>query len=120
MIKLNSSKIKAKEITEKFDAGRGAIQLAVLGILLRGKQCGYQIGKEMRIADVSLKVNFGVLYPLLERMEKKGLIKGHQEKGRGPLGTHVYEITPAGRKALRRSEETWLRMIQQIKRLIRA
>lgn len=120
MIKRKRSSKKTQEFADKFEAGRGAIRLAVLGILLRDEQCGYQIAKQMRAADLNLDTNYGVLYPLLARMEHDRLIQGHWEKGRGQVGLYVYKITPAGKKALQRSEKTWLRMIQHIKRLIHA
>mgnify|MGYP001570974149 CR=1 FL=1 len=73
----------------------------------------------MRTTDEALFINFGILYPFLERMERKGLVRSAWVK-RGPeRKIHVYEITAAGRKALEKTESTWLRVIKQLKNMIR-
>jgi PadR family transcriptional regulator PadR len=111
---------EAKETSEKFAVGGGTIQIAILGLLRRGGQCGYQIVKELRERDEALDVKYGALYPLLEKLERKGLIKGRWEEGRGQKGLHVYSLTPEGRKALDKSHATWLRVVSQVRSLMSA
>lgn len=111
---------EAKAILEKFDVGRGPIQIAILGLLRRGGQCGYKIAKALRERDETLDLQYGVLYPLLEKMERKGLIRGRWEEGRGQKGLHIYEMTPAGRRSLEKSHSTWLRLVSQLRSLMTA
>jgi DNA-binding PadR family transcriptional regulator len=120
MAKAKNVRAKARAVSEKFDVGRSAIQLSILGLLQRGEMCGYKIAKELREKDEALKVQYGVLYPLLERMEGQGLLKGHWEEGRGQNGLHVYQITAAGRKSLAESQAVWLRLVSQVRSIIGA
>lgn len=114
------SKQAAREITDKFDVGKGAIRLMILGRLRKGEACGYQIAKGLREEDENFDVKYGVLYPLLERMEDNGLIKGHWEHGRGQDGLHVYRITSAGQKQFAKSQATWARLMKQVRSIIGA
>lgn len=121
MPKAKKSAGQSQSGSERFEVGRGALQLAILAVLSRGSACGYQIAKELRAQDEALALEYGVLYPMLERMESKGIIKGRWEKGgRGPNGLHMYDITPAGRKSLEASQATWLRVMNRVRSLIKA
>lgn len=112
------SREKARIISEKLYAGRSAIQLAILGMLRRQPECGYIIAKSLRAKHESLDIQYGALYPILERMARRGLIRGRWEEGRGKYGRKVYELTPAGRKTLQTTQKSWLRLIEQVKSLI--
>jgi DNA-binding PadR family transcriptional regulator len=46
----------------------------------------------------------GTLYPLLHRLEEKGLLHRHEENVAGKI-RRVYRATGAGRKALRRAKK---------------
>jgi DNA-binding PadR family transcriptional regulator len=46
------------------------------------------------------KLSAGTLYPLLHRLEKRGLLRSNGQRS-GPRIRRVYRITPAGRSALR-------------------
>lgn len=104
----------------RFEIGRGAFQLAILGLLSRGDLCGYQIAKTLRELDSELDLKYGILYPMLDRMAHNGLIKGRWEEGRGRHGLHVYAITPSGRRALAASQDTWLRVVDKVRSLLAA
>lgn len=112
------SRAKARMISEKIDAGRSAIQISILGMLQRGDQCGYILARELREKSEALDIQYGALYPLLERMEREGVIRGRWEDGRGPHGRHVYAITAAGRKRLQKLQTGWLQLVAQVKSLI--
>ena len=105
---------EAKE-RDKFEVGRSTIQVAVLGLLQTGERCGYRIAKELRDANPDLKMHYGVLYPLLERMERNGYVVGRWEHGRGMKGLYVYKLQPAGKKALAVSQARWLKIVNQVR-----
>lgn len=109
---------KAKPLTHKFEVGRGSIVLSILGLISKGPRCGYQIAKELKATDEALDVPFGALYPLLERMEKDGLIKGSWKEGRGQHGLHVYGVTAHGKKEFAKQRSSWSRVVKNIRTIV--
>jgi len=74
----------------------------VLGMIALGERTGYDIKRVVeRSTAFFWGASFGQIYPELARLEGAGLISG---SSRGPRGRKEYEITAAGRRALR----TWL------------
>ena len=80
----------------------------VLAILAEGDSYGYAIIK--RVAELSggqLQWTDGMLYPVLHRLERNGLVAaewGESETGRS---RKYYSITKAGRKQLAAQREQW-------------
>ena len=80
----------------------------VLAILAEGDSYGYAIIK--RVAELSgghLQWTDGMLYPVLHRLERQGLVAakwGESETGRS---RKYYRITRAGRKQLAAQREQW-------------
>ncbi|MEL7975922.1 helix-turn-helix transcriptional regulator [Isoptericola sp. F-RaC21] len=80
----------------------------VLGILAEGESYGYAILK--RVTELSggrMQWTDGMLYPLLHRLERLGLVVatwGTSEAGRR---RKHYALTPAGRAALAERQEQW-------------
>jgi PadR family transcriptional regulator AphA len=73
----------------------------ILGMLKLGVRTGYDIKKAI---DTSTRffwgASFGQIYPELRRLREEGLIEG-RDVPRGQVKRTVYELTPAGEKALR-------------------
>lgn len=80
---------------------RNTTRYALLGILTRGPQTGYDIKK---FADEVLshfwKESYGQIYPLLAQLEEEGLVRKQPRPGKGRPGRNVYSLTPEGRRAL--------------------
>ena len=80
----------------------------VLAILSEGESYGYAIIK--RVAELSggeLRWTDGMLYPLLHRLERNGLVEsfwGRSETGRG---RKYYRLTPAGTGHLDGQRRQW-------------
>jgi len=80
----------------------------VLAILLEGDSYGYAIIK--RVATLSgghLQWTDGMLYPVLHRLERQGLVStrwGTSDTGRR---RKYYRITKAGRQQLLAQQEQW-------------
>lgn len=76
-------------------------ELMILGQLARLPRHGYGIAKVIDyIIGPFRKVQWGALYPVLNRLEAEGLITS-EESGDGGRARHVYSITDAGRQRLR-------------------
>lgn len=81
----------------------------ILSILKSGESYGYQIIKRVRQdSGGTLEWSSALLYPLLHRLEKDGLIRSQwklSEKGRM---RRCYRITDLGRKELAVEKERWI------------
>jgi transcriptional regulator len=105
----------------KNDILQGTLLLLVLKTLdSRGSMHGYAITSH--IQDVSadmLRVEEGSLYPALHRMEQEGWLRaswGTTEKNRQ---ARFYTLTAAGRKQLEHEQESWARLTEGVRRVLR-
>lgn len=81
----------------------------LLSILMEGESYGYQIIKKMRaFSDGRLEWSFGMLYPVLHRLEKDGFVASEwKTSGKGRLRKY-YRLTEAGARELERDKVQWL------------
>ncbi len=84
---------------------KGVLEGAVLQILSRGSNHGYEIVKALNQVGFT-SVSEGTVYPILLRLEKKGLVE--VDRVRSELGPprKIYTLNADGRTAL---DEFWLR-----------
>ena len=102
--------MKRKEPLERFDREllKGNTATVVLAIVDEGPLHGYQIAKEMRRrSDDALTLGQGVLYPILHRLEDRGLIRGEWEQSVGTPSKKSYAITAAGKRELAAKRREW-------------
>ena len=72
----------------------------ILGILVDRPRHGYDLKRALSPALPRRRlVNDGILYPLLARMEKEGLVRSRVEPGDGRPDRRVFELTDSGRRA---------------------
>ena len=75
---------------------------AILGFLIDQPMHGYELKCALSPAlPREQRVNDGILYPLLKRMEAEGLISGRVERRANARERRVYHPTAAGRRAFR-------------------
>lgn len=78
---------------------------AVLGLLAKKRQTGYEISRAMqRPVGYFWRAGHSQIYPQLAALEAAGLARSTVIAGPGPRETKRYAITPAGKTAL----TTWL------------
>jgi DNA-binding PadR family transcriptional regulator len=81
------------------------VKHAILGFLIDKPMHGYELKRALSPAlPAERRVNDGVLYPLLKRMEGEGLISGRVERREGAPDRRVFHPTSAGRRAF----DEWL------------
>ena len=87
---------------------RGSTETLILALVEDRSRHGYEIAKliEHRSGGV-LQFHVASLYPLLYRMEKRGLIKGTWIEKPGQRRRRFYKLMPAGKKALNEQRQTW-------------
>jgi PadR family transcriptional regulator PadR len=101
---------RTSEPAARFDREllKGNTATVVLAILAEGPLHGYQIAKEMRRrSDDALQLGQGVLYPILHRLEDRGLILGEWEQSTGTPSRKRYAITKSGLAELRAKRSEW-------------
>lgn len=78
---------------------------AILGFLVDQPMHGYELKRKLSPAlPRERRVNDGVLYPLLRRMEDDGLVRKRVERGESGRDRNVFHVTPNGRREF----ERWL------------
>lgn len=90
------------------DVRKGSAELLVLALVEDRARHGYEIGK--LIAERSggvLRFHIASLYPMLYKLEARGLIEGRWVEKAGQRRRRFYRITPAGREVLQRQRNQW-------------
>jgi len=87
---------------------RGSTEMLILALVENQPRHGYEIAKliEQR-SDGVLQFHAASLYPLLYRLEKRGLIKGRWVEKAGERRRRFYKLTGAGQKILAEQRQTW-------------
>jgi len=80
----------------------------VLSILAAGDQYGYEIIRQVkRLSGGDLKWSPGMLYPLLHRLERDGLIEGYWELTDEDRPRKYYRLTARGKQQMSIDRESW-------------
>src|ERR1700743_1340923 len=87
---------------------KGSAELLVLSLLEAQSRHGYDIAKliELRSGGV-LRFHVTSLYPLLYRLEERGLIKGRWVEKEEQRRRRYYGLTAEGRKVLSSQRKSW-------------
>lgn len=100
---------------------KGSAELLILSLLEYRVRHGYEISKliEER-SDGVLKFNVASLYPLLYRMEARGLIEGRWVEKPGIRRRRYYKLTKHGKEMLKTRRASWLDLVNAIHRITEA
>ncbi|NNF04100.1 MAG: helix-turn-helix transcriptional regulator [Rhodothermales bacterium] len=81
----------------------------VLSLLRFRESYGYQIIKDVeRLSGGSLEWTEAMLYPVLHRMEKEGLIRSRWDVSEEGRRRKYYSISEAGRASLQEEKQAWM------------
>src|SRR5215470_15575045 len=100
----------------------GTLDLMVLKTLdSMGPQHGYGIARRIeQVAEGSLELNQGTIYPALLRLEQKGWIRSDWGVSENNRKARFYSVTKAGKKQLVDEEAKWLQTVAVLARLLGA
>jgi transcriptional regulator len=100
---------------------KGSAELLILTLIEHRARHGYEISKliEER-SDGVLTFNVASFYPLLYRMEARGLIAGRWVEKRGQRRRRFYKLTAQGRAVLKAQRSTWEEFVNAIRRISEA
>src|SRR6266702_2820076 len=74
---------------------RGTLDLCLLAVMEEGPAYGYEMTKRLRARGLSI-VGEGSIYPLLGRLERKGLVETHRAASNGGPPRKYYRAWRAG------------------------
>src|ERR1700761_7702498 len=100
---------------------KGSAELLILSLIEHRARHGYEISKliEERSGGV-LKFNVASFYPLLYRLEDRGLIAGRWVEKAGQRRRRYYKLTPQGKKMLEAQRSTWANLVNAIRLITEA
>lgn len=97
---------------------KGSAEFLILSLLAYRARHGYEISKliETRSEGV-LTFNVATFYPLLYRLEKRGLVEGRWVEKAGQRRRRYYKLTGAGRAVLKEQRDVWRDFIAAVGRI---
>ena len=122
---MSEGEIKKLVASWQSEVRRGALQLYLLSLIGKGNNMyGYKIGKELKArtedkrADPIFEIKEGVLYPILRRLTKNGLLKGEwsnpENGGTVTKPRKYYQLTPRGKQVLAEMAEYWAELSNEM------
>jgi PadR family transcriptional regulator PadR len=100
---------------------KGSAELLILSLVEHRARHGYEISKliEERSEGV-LKFNVASFYPLLYRLEARGLIMGRWIERAGQRRRRYYKLTANGKEMLKAQRSTWVNLVNAIRLITEA
>ena len=103
------------------DLKKGSTELLILALLEARPRHGYEIGKLIEArSNGKLTFRIGSLYPVLVRLEDRGLISGKWMEKAGERRRRFYRLTPAGRSVLGRQRSAWEEFSAAVNQILRS
>ena len=101
------------------DLSKGSAELLVLTFLEARPRHGYDLGKLIEERSKGqIRFRIGSLYPILFRLEDRGLIAGRWLEKPGERRRRLYRLTPAGRKILKDQRSAWDEFVATIDQIV--
>ena len=102
-----SSKVFDRELK------KGSAGLLILSLIEQRARHGYEISKLIKErSGGTLRFNVASFYPLLYRLEQRGLIQGRWVEKAGQRRRRYYRLTVQGRKMLKEQRSVWLEFVK--------
>ena len=101
---------------------RGFLSMWILWTLKKkgGEMYGYEIMQALgKMTRGRWAPKAGTIYPILRRLEKRGLVKSEWTTKAGGLSRRYYKITPEGKKAAKTAFSEWRKMMIGFKGFLR-
>ena len=102
------------------DIHKGSAEMILLALLEARSRHGYELAKQIEAqSENRLQFHVASLYPMLYRLERKGLVEGRWVEKSGERRRRYYRLTAAGRKALAEQRRSWREFVGALNRLTR-
>jgi len=94
---------------------KGSAELLVLSLLEDQPRHGYDISKLIQTrSGGAIRFHVTSLYPLLYRLEERGLVVGRWVEKAEQRRRRYYSLTQAGRKVLKTQRKSWMDFVAAI------
>ena len=98
---------------------KGSTELLILSLLDARPRHGYELGKMIELrSGGKLQFRIASLYPMLCRLEDRGLIIGRWLEKDGERRKRYYRLTPAGRRVLIEQRAVWQEFMQAVNQVV--
>jgi PadR family transcriptional regulator PadR len=97
---------------------RGAVTLAILALLRKRRAYGYEAVKLLDEKMSFLVLEQGTVYPLLRRLEQRGLLKSEWDYEDPTKPKKYYAITDEGSMALSEMSKAWTNLSREIQAVL--
>ena len=92
--------------------------MILLALLEERMRHGYELAKLIEAQSESqLQFHVASLYPMLYRLERKGLVEGKWVEKAGERRKRYYKLTTAGRKSLAEQRKSWRVFVRALNQL---
>ena len=97
---------------------KGSAEMIILALLEERARHGYELAKLIEAqSDRQLQFHVASLYPMLYRLERKGLVEGTWAEKAAERRKRYYKLTAAGRKSLAEQRESWRAFVRALNQL---
>jgi transcriptional regulator len=98
---------------------KGSTELLLLALLEGQPRHGYELAKLIELrSNGRLNLRIGSLYPILCRLEDKGMISGRWVEKPGERRRRLYRLTAAGRAMLANQRSVWHDFINIVNQIL--
>jgi PadR family transcriptional regulator, regulatory protein PadR len=98
---------------------KGSVELVVLSLLEGRPRHGYEIGKLIEERSQGrIRFRIASLYPILCRLEDRGLITGRWVEKPGERRRRFYRLTTEGRRSLSSERDLWQEFVSTVNQLL--
>ncbi len=105
--------------SQESDVLRGTLDLLILKTLTLGSMHGWGISQRIQTHSRGvLDVNQGSLYPALQRLEQRDLIRSEWQVTENNRRAKYYTLTAAGKRAVGTETEQWRRYVSAVENIL--
>ena len=106
--------------TADLDLLQGTLDVLVLKTLSWGPRHGYAVARWIaQTTEDALRVEEGALYAALHRLERRGWIESEWGLSENNRRAKYYQLTAAGRAALRAQTQRWTQYAEAVFKVLR-
>ena len=99
---------------------KGSAEMLIMSLLEERDRHGYDLAKLIdRRSGGALKFHVASLYPILYRLERRGLIQGRWVEKSGERRRRFYRLTAQGEKTLASQRRSWSSFFTALNRVAR-
>lgn len=104
--------------TDTTSLQKGSAELLVLATLDGRARHGYELAQLIEArSDGRLRFQAATLYPLLYKLEKRGLVQGTWVEKAGERRRRFYKLTTEGKRVLRDRRKLWREFVEALDRV---